>query len=146
MCLYDDGDSYGMVPMGDGERRARTEHRCTECNRTIEPGETYRFWTVVGGDADGWLTSKMCAHCWGTIELGAALTGCRRYWYWDYVHELDVEMGFVGNCLGDEGHELGQADRYRLLRTVIGRRRQWRTRAGELLPVPSVPERAGVPA
>ena len=139
MCLYDDGDSYGFVSMGSGERRARVEHKCLECRGVIDPGERYRYWTAIDTEAGGWITNKMCAHCWGTIELGAALTGCHKYWYWEYVHDLDVEMGFVGNCLGDEGHDLRPADRYRLLRTVVGRRQQWCRRSGELLPVPAVP-------
>lgn len=141
MCLYDDGDYDGSVLIRSGERRARTQHACTECRRAIDPGEVYRFWTFVDRDWGGWHTTKMCPHCWATIELGAALTGCHKFWYWDSVHDLDVEVGFVGNCLGDEGHDLGQADRYRLLRTVVGRRRQWRRRDGELLPVPRAPER-----
>jgi len=141
MCLYVDDDSYSVL-FRSGERRARVAHRCTECNRDIDPGERYHFWV---GTADGdFVEQKMCAHCWGTIDLGAALTGCPKNWWWDYVHDLDPEMGFVGNCLGDEGHDLGQADRYRLLRTVVGRRRKWRRPSGELLPVPTAPVREAV--
>lgn len=140
MCLYDDGDYDGSVLMSSGARRSRIEHKCTECSRTIGPGEIYQFWTWVGGNWDGWHTVKMCPHCWGTIELGAALTGCHEFWYWHEIHSLDVEMGFVGNCLGDEGHDLAPSDRFRLLRTVAGRRRGWRRPSGELLPVPAVRE------
>lgn len=50
MCLYDDGDTYGFVSMGSGERRARVEHKCLECSRTIEPGESYRYWTAIDTD------------------------------------------------------------------------------------------------
>lgn len=134
MCLYVDTDDY-WTHLDSGEHRARVEHKCNECSRVIDPAETYQYWT---GLSDGdFVMSKMCAHCWGTIELGSKLTGCPKNWFWSFIHDLDPEMGFVGNCLGDEGHDLGQADRYRLLRTVIGRRRKWRTRSGDLLPIPA---------
>lgn len=134
MCLYVDYDG-SWEDFGSGSHVARVDHKCLECNRTITPGERYHWWKgVYDGD---FQMSKMCAHCWGTIELGAGLTGCPKQWNWEYVHDLDMEIGFVGNCLEDEGHDLGQADRYRLLRTVIGRRQQWRTRTGDLLPLPA---------
>lgn len=136
MCLYDDGDDYGITLVQRGERKARTEHKCSECSRVIDAGERYQYWVTVGGDMGGWTTTKMCAHCWGTIELGAALTGCPKYWYWDMVHDLSPDDGgFVGDILGN--HDLDQADRYKVLRTVVGRRCRWRNRRGDLLPVPT---------
>jgi hypothetical protein len=136
MCLYVDLDD--RRDLDNGERRARTEHRCDECKRRIEPGESYRYWTIL--DEDGVRTEKMCAHCWGTIELGASFTGCPKNWYWGSVHELDEEMGFVGNILKDFGHHLSFAQEFQVLRTVAGRKRQWRRADGSLLPVPALAE------
>lgn len=137
MCL-DVDDDFGGVMLGSGERKARKEHRCQECGRTIEPGERYRYWCHVGGEfSEGKQTDKMCAHCWGTIDLGARLTGCPRYWFWDKVHDLDPDDGgFVGDILVN--HDLAFADRFRMLRTVVARKSQWRRKDGSLFPIPAL--------
>ncbi|ABS03227.1 hypothetical protein [Kineococcus radiotolerans] len=41
--------------------RARIEHRCDQCARTIPVGETYSRWEGVTGD--GWHTNKACQQC-----------------------------------------------------------------------------------
>lgn len=135
MCL--DVEVEGEL-LDSGTRRARKEHRCDECKRAIEPGETYRFWTVKDWDSSGVGTSKMCAHCYATIELGAALTGCPKCWFWDMVHDLDPENGgFVGDIIVN--HTLPKPAHLAMLRTVIGRRKGWRRKDGTLLPLPKVP-------
>ncbi len=135
MCLYVEYDDSTLLE--HGHRRARKEHRCTECRRTIEPGERYEFWTSVGGDADGIDTQKMCAHCGYTLDLGVSFTGCPRIWWWGSIHDLNGEDGgFVGDILYDEGHDLTTVQQRRMLGTVIGRRRGWRGPDGALLPLP----------
>ena len=54
------------------ERKARREHRCTECRGTIKPGEHYRIITTL---AEGhWMTDKQCPDCIFTIaEVGREL-------------------------------------------------------------------------
>lgn len=133
MCLDVEIDH---VELSSGERRARKAHTCDECNRSIEPGERYQFWSVI--EEDGVLrTWKMCAHCHATIEVGAALTGCDRSWFWGEVHNLDPDSGgFVGDILVN--HDLTIGEKRRVMRCVLGRRKGWRDRHGALLPVPGV--------
>lgn len=132
MCLYVE---YEGELFSEGERKARKTHTCKECEREIEPGERYRFWVVKDEDDRSPHTDKMCGHCWGTIELGAAITGCPKSWFWGEVHSLDEEMGFVGNIIHDEGHSLTPKQKQAMLDTVEGRGVGWRV-AGVLMPVP----------
>jgi hypothetical protein len=56
---YDDGNDFYSETM----RRARKEHRCCECRRTIRRGEMYEH---VAGKTSGYdrpWTSKTCAEC-----------------------------------------------------------------------------------
>lgn len=140
MCIYVD-DDY-VTHLDDGSRRARTQHACKECSRTIEPGETYRYWTYVDHEfGNGPQTDKMCAHCWDTIELGVAFTGCPAAWYWGEIHRLTYEAmedgSFVANIIHDDGHDLTVGQKRAMVRCVRGARRQWRDRHGALLPLVS---------
>jgi hypothetical protein len=137
MCLYIDDDDEVLL-LSEGIRTARKPHECQECKRTIEPKEQYRFWTKKEWNDGMVYTEKMCGHCYGTIELGAALTGCPKQWYWGEVHNLDEEMGFVGNIIHDPGHSLTDAEKALMLSTVEGRRVQWRRATGALWPIPSM--------
>lgn len=130
MCLYVD-DEGDWEPLDNGERRARKEHRCMECGRVIEPGETYRYWTGVWeGDV---VTNKMCAHCQAVIDLGHAITGCPKVWNVGVLYDRDPELGFVANCLHDEGHDLRDGDRALLLACYEGAKRRWRHDNGMLM-------------
>lgn len=135
MCLdvdYDDEVKFETHT----KPRARKAHKCTECGRSIEAGETYDKWT--GLSYEGFWTTRMCAHCGATITLGCALTGCSRAFYWENVHSLDAdEGGFVGDIIVN--HDLSVADTVRVLRRVVQRRRQWRRPNGELYPLPQIP-------
>lgn len=44
---------------------ARRPHRCSDCNRLIQPGERYHRWKGVSdsGIWPGVATSKVCAEC-----------------------------------------------------------------------------------
>lgn len=134
MCLYVE---YEGELFSEGERKARKTHTCKECEREIGPGERYRFWVTKDFEENVVQTQKMCGHCWGTIELGAALTGCPKNWWWGEVHSLDEEMGFVGNIVHDEGHSLSPEQKQAMLDTVEGRGVRWRV-AGVLMPVPGL--------
>jgi hypothetical protein len=132
MCLYYDYDDG--VYFDSGRRTARKPHHCDECGRTIDPGETYWY---QSGAMDGQAsTIKMCRHCDAIIDLGVKLTGCPRYWYIGTLLDLDPEIGFVGNILGDEGHDLGEAERGLMLSAHAAARRGWRDEQGGLLPLP----------
>lgn len=130
MCLDVDAE---ITVLRDATPKARKPHSCSECARTIEPGERYWLSVVInwgyGNDLEEW---RMCANCWATIVLGTQLTGCPRNWWWDKIHDLDPDDGgFVGDILHHPG--LTRANRLSMLRTVAGRRRQWQHRDGTLM-------------
>ena len=133
MCLWIDEDGE-WEHLSSGYRKARKDHTCTECQRTIEPGERYWFDTMVEVGY-GIRTEKMCAHCQGVIDVGIALTGCHRSWWYGYVLDwLDESMGFVANVIRE--HDLEPGATVRMLRFVALAKRGWRDESGELTPIP----------
>lgn len=134
MCLDVDGDDEMKFEVASTPK-ARKAHKCQECSRTITPGETYHQWK---GLADDWFTHRMCAHCWATIEMGAAITGCPKMWYFELIHGLDPDDGaFVGDILAN--HDLSFGDEFRMLRRVVEQKRLWRRPNGALYPLPLIP-------
>lgn len=68
-CYYEPAEFYHKE-----ERRAKKDHRCSECGRTIEPSETYEY--VRGkwnGDFD---TFKTCPRCLALLEWVQAHVPC----------------------------------------------------------------------
>lgn len=61
MCMIND-DTWWKVSRCD-KRKARKTHRCGECRRNINPGETYEYFTGINSDGYGWETYRTCAHC-----------------------------------------------------------------------------------
>lgn len=128
MCRYDDNPAEFLT---DRISRARKEHKCDECARTIKPGEQYEY---TFGKWDGWVdVIKTCQHCLAAREWLA--TACMTWTYHDVLGEL-VEHW-------DEEYDLRSVQ---LGRLIIGMRRRWRDGAD---PIPnkeqvrlSVPERA----
>ena len=121
MCMIDDGD--GAVTMIDDGRyiRARSKHKCKECGRFIEPGESYHR-EVYKFDGE-FSTHKTCAHCmvvrrWLSDECGGWLFGGVEEDAREHVFE---NRGYYG---------------LDLYRAVVGMQWQWRTPSGRLLPVP----------
>lgn len=136
MCL--DVDYSDSLTLDSGVRRARKAHTCMECRRQIEPGETYHYWTTKDLEYDrGVETQKMCAHCWGTIDLGCALTGCPPAWYWTMLFDLGDDGGFVGDILGHD-LVLSKAGRFAMLRAHVAGKRGWKRKDGTLYPVPAM--------
>lgn len=120
MCMIDDADEVTRIDEGK-YRVARSTHKCAECARIIDPGESYyievyRF--------DGRFTRhKTCAHCmvvrgWLEDECGGWLYG-------------DVEGDARQHVFDNRGY-YGMD----LYRAVVGMAWQWCTRSGRLLPVP----------
>lgn len=137
MCLYvDDYDTDGTY-LGGGTRRARTPHECVECRRTIDPGETYRFWTwAYDGTVD---TFKLCAHCDAVLDVGVAASGCPREWHVTMLYDRDPDIGFVANVLDPGEHTLNQTARELMELAWSNGRRGWRNADGVLLSVPQAP-------
>lgn len=141
MCLWIDYDDDGVY-LGGGRRKARKAHRCGECGRTIEPGETYRYWTwVFDGRADD---SRLCAHCDAAIDLGHVLTGCPRQWNWSMLYDTDPEIGYLANCASPDEHPtLTDLQRLELEHTRQAGARGWKGADGQLMATPVVPQAVG---
>ena len=97
--------------------RARTDHVCSDCGRTIGPGETYRHSVVFHDGTVG--TWKDCAHCEALVDLYDIA--------WDGGYD-DVRI----HEWATDGH-----DDWSKVRDAAGYLMRWRTRSGTLLPVPS---------
>lgn len=119
MCMID--DAYWCDFEVTEYPRARKEHRCGECDRTIQRGERYRR-TVqkFEGDVSAW---KMCAHC----EAAASylVEHCNGYL-----------VGGVREDLEEHWNARVPDDRLFLGRAIVGMRRRWRRRDGSLMSPP----------
>jgi hypothetical protein len=118
--MIDDADTVTMLEYARPVK-ARKAHRCNECRRTIEPGETYQ--TEAFMFEGEFNRHKTCAHCWVVRDWLTAECGGMVY---GQVEE-DAREHVVDNprYYGTE-----------LLRAVVGMHRHWRTRKGRLMPVP----------
>jgi len=136
MCLYI--DDYGeFTHLDTGHRKARKEHKCEECHRLIQPGEMYFFDTMVDHNNQSVVTTKMCAHCEAVIDIGVAMTGCgRSWWYGSVLNHVDESLGFVANIIRE--HTLKPGYTVRMLRFVAMAKGSWRDALGNLVPVPDV--------
>ena len=96
--------------------RARRDHVCSDCGRTIGPGETYRRSVVFyDGTAGTW---KDCTHCEALISL----------------YDLSWDGAY-----NDENFHEWATDRHNdwsEVRDAAGYLMRWRTRSGTLLPIP----------
>ena len=104
-------------------RKARKEHRCAECGRTIAVTETYRsHFYVQDGIAN---MSKTCAHC--CVAADWLVTNCGGYIFEEVIEEIKEHA--------DEYPMLAMP----LLRLVVGARRKWITRDDRPMPLPPAP-------
>lgn len=92
--------------------KARIKHECGLCGRTIHPGETYRRAVNLDGTAYTW---KECEHC-------AAFA-------------LNADIGW-GEEYDSDSAECYEPTTWEEARWCAGYRKRWRTRNGNLLPVP----------
>src|SRR5271154_1617951 len=120
MCRieHSDGQSEVWVPT---DRKARKDHRCTECGRAIKAGEMYQHvFSVTNGDAG---VEKTCRHC--RVGQEWLLKNCGGYIY-----------GEVSEELAEHAEEYPQIA-LPLLRFVVGRDRKWkRFGSDDLMPLP----------
>lgn len=120
--MIDDGDGHATV-LHSRQQRARLQHQCTECRRTIEPGESYLAErTVFDGDA---MSHKICAHCQRVRDY--LIDHCGG-WLYGGLHE-DISGHYYGSTSNDAGER-----EVRLL--SIGMSARWRRADGSLWPVP----------
>lgn len=122
MCRIEDADSDGWWLIEPHDVKARKDHNCGDCGRTIAKGETYTY----GSWADGGtvLAMKMCAQC---VVAGHWLMHvCGGHFWPGVVEELREhwEEDTVYRSVG-------------LGRLIIGAKRHWR-RNGQLIPIEQV--------
>jgi hypothetical protein len=102
------------------KRKARTEHTCESCGRTIDPGETYTR-QFAADDGMVW-TYKECAHCTALVTLWAL---------WEYAVDGYTTDTFTE--YRDEIRTIADARLWALWK------RRWRRRDGTLYPIPVRP-------
>ena len=110
MCQIDWADGC-WVSFGGADRRARKEHRCGDCGRVIQPGETYR---VSKGLSDSYFMEfKECQQCQAASQWLIAV--CRGYLFRGIGEELQEHWDeeWQLRCLG-------------LGKLVIGWGRDWK--------------------
>ena len=118
MCF--DGDPVDLLK--SRETKARTQHRCAECSRSILPGEIYLYeaWIYEGGfDAH-----HTCGQCHAAREWLSRVCSS-----WQY-----------GAVLADLGEHWDEEPVYRSLglgRLIVAGRTQWE-RDGRIVPVERV--------
>ena len=121
MCMIDDVDGFAVV-LHSRTRRARIAHRCSECRRGIESGETYLAErTIFDGTAQ---SHKVCAHC---QEVRAYLLAeCGGFAYGDTKEDINAHW-----C-GDTDNS---AATRKVRRLAIGMATYWRRSDGRLWPL-----------
>jgi len=109
------GDCDRVQVLNTTNPRARTPHKCGECQRTIHPGEQYEKTVgVFDGSFDTYITCEQCRSVrdW----LSKVCSG----WIYSMVEE-DISEHFRAGY----GMWLGRA--------AVGMRRFWRRRDGSLM-------------
>lgn len=121
MCMADYGDGACIV-LHDRHQKARKEHKCSECNRTIGMGETYNVQrTVFDGQADSY---KTCEHC--QVMKSWLQKECGGYLYQGVYEDIDQHRL--------EGYGFG------VVRLASGMRARWKRKDGRLFPIPKLPK------
>lgn len=122
MCAVDGADGRCEV-WQVSEHKARKDHKCSECARTIGAGEKYRnIFSVFQGDVS---TAKVCAHC--TVAENWLSEECGGFLLYG-VHE----------DMREHAQEYRRLDIWRVVR---GMERQWqRFDKRGLMPTPRMPK------
>lgn len=122
MCMLNDCDDM-VTLLAENDYKAKKDHRCAECGRTIHAGESYHRDTFI---FEGRRQShKTCGHCmvarnWLRGECGG--------WVYTAVEE-DVRE----HC--HSGHRYA----YGVYRLAVGMRQKWTRRNGSLMSIPAMP-------
>lgn len=124
MCMIDSAEHNSFY--NETWRRARKEHLCEECRRTIAPGENY-LRIAIGTDGSASSYSH-CIHCHAAAS-------------WLVKHCDGFLFGSVEDDLFEHWGEHYDGDRLFLGRAIVGLRRKWRRRDGTLMqPMPVLSE------
>ena len=124
MCMVDDCEPNRCS--NEVSRRARKEHTCGECHRTIKAGEVYRYLSGIDYDRNA-FSHKICGHC--GIVCDWLSINCSGY----LLHGVQEDIS---------QHVEEYSRRWDLARLKIGMERDWRRfRTPGLMPLPKVPAR-----
>lgn len=107
--------------ISDIHRVARKSHACSDCRRTIDPGETYRYATILGDC--GIFHHKRCAHCDAFMAMYGSLI--------DYDNE-GISWWDIDEWEPETAAAIEHKSQWRT---------QWRVDADSLYPVPQKPSR-----
>lgn len=109
-------------------RKARKAHFCSTCHRMIRKGEEYRRGTGFdGGDVWTW---KDCAHCLAVLNLyRSSVMG------YENQYNEETYAGWIENRHSDT-KPIGVQQ----LRSMAGFQNGWKTREGNLWPIPKKEE------
>ncbi len=119
--MADFSDGYSVV-LHDRHQKARKEHKCSECNRTICIGEVYNVMrTVFDGAADSY---KTCEHC--QVVKRWLQKECGGYLFQGVFEDIDQHR--------QEGYGFG------VVRLTAGMRDKWTRKDGRLWPIPKLPK------
>lgn len=124
MCMVGDDDYWEFY--NEYTPKAKVEHTCGECGRTIAKGERYR---TQGGKSDGYFEwHKTCLHCDAASKW--LMVVCEG---WIFTRRQE---DFLEHIVGTEKY-LRTAQLTRLVRWM---RADWRDRNGDLRSVDDVQE------
>lgn len=116
--------------------KARKAHKCEECWRTIEPGETYH--RTAGSWEGDFFTCVACAHC---AALRKRVDKVDPNYFESYFGGLGTWIGEVGWSAVEIPGPTWE-DRLALYRLTRHFGDRWRDKAGRLRPVPADPAQA----
>lgn len=106
-------------------RKARKQHRCEMCGRRIDPGEEYLH--GVGMEGSVWVW-KECAHCKAARLL------------YDIDYDGEYNADYFEAWVDDSrwpSFETMTPEQFHQLRHAAGYTMRWRTKGGNLLPIPT---------
>jgi len=118
-----DGADERVRILDERLRKARVRHKCAECYRIIEPGESYLTESFV--DEGKFNFHKTCAHC-----------QIARQWLSDECG------GFIYGSVAEDLQEHAEDSYYgvNVKMLYVGLTRKWRRMDGRMWPVPRVPK------
>lgn len=118
MCMIESADDVLLV-LKERDVKAVKPHKCVECGRQIQAGETYHSEAgVLDGD---FQTYKTCLHC--MVARDWLISECGGFLYQSVREDLEEH---AKECFD-----------VKLNRLIVGMRRKWRRFYGDgLLPLP----------
>jgi len=96
---------------------AKKQHKCGECSRVIEVGETYLYESFVG---DGFGTHKTCRHCVPVRDIAMAIDSEDMFFY-----------GMIESQLWESGASDDPSE-WKVRLAIAGMNRKWKRKDGKM--------------